>query len=210
MSRLRSRVLHHGILALGSAGLVGGMFALVSSPDIVFRLSMATAYTGLALLGGTLLLGPLNLWRKRTNPVSTDLRRDLGIWAGIVGLLHVLIGLQVHFRGRMWLYFLPEAGFGPRHDPFGLANYAGLGAALILAVLLALSNDLSLRRLGAKRWKALQRWNYGLLLLVVFHGVVYQILENREPPYVLLGALMVAGVVVLQGCGVWWKRQQAL
>ncbi len=186
------------------------MFALVSSPDIVFRLSMATAYTGLALLGGTLLLGPLNLWRKRTNPVSTDLRRDLGIWAGIVGLLHVLIGLQVHFRGRMWLYFLPEAGFGPRHDPFGLANYAGLGAALILAVLLALSNDLSLRRLGAKRWKALQRWNYGLLLLVVFHGVVYQILENREPPYVLLGALMVAGVVVLQGCGVWWKRQQAL
>ena len=41
------------------------------------RWSMATAYVGLALLGATLALGPLSVLRRRPNPVSTDLRRDV-------------------------------------------------------------------------------------------------------------------------------------
>jgi sulfoxide reductase heme-binding subunit YedZ len=40
---------------------------------------MATAYVSLALLAATLVTGPINLLRRRPNPVSTDLRRDLGI-----------------------------------------------------------------------------------------------------------------------------------
>ena len=43
---------------------------------------------------------------------------------------------------------------------FGLSNETGLIAALILLVLLATSNDASLRNLGLARWKSWQRWNY--------------------------------------------------
>ena len=67
-------------------------------------------------------------------------------------------------RGRPWLYYI----YGPRevhafplrHDLFGFSNYTGLCSALLLLLLLATSNDNSLRVLGTPRWKQLQRWNY--------------------------------------------------
>ena len=82
-------------------------YVIVRSPNPVFRWSMATAYVGLALLGATLVTGPLNILRRRPNPVSTDLRRDLGIWAGVLAVAHFLIGLQVHMKHR-YLYWLEE------------------------------------------------------------------------------------------------------
>src|SRR5262249_8608454 len=154
------RIRQHCTLALVNAALGAGIFFLLSSPDTLFKLSMASAYAGLAVLSASLVIGPLNISRGRPNPVSTNLRRDIGIWAGLMGLFHVIVGLQVHWKGRFWIYFVypsEENRFFPiRYDPFGFANYTGLGATLILAMLLALSNDMSLRRLGTKRWKSLQ------------------------------------------------------
>jgi len=133
------------------------------------------------------------------------LRRDIGIWAGLLGLFHTIVGLQVHMGGKFWLYFVFPSQenrlFPLRYDPFGFANYTGLGATLVLAMLMALSNDLSLRRLGTQRWKSLQRWNYPCAILVVLHGIAYQFIEKRSLWFVVLfGSIaLVAGLVQVAG-----------
>jgi sulfoxide reductase heme-binding subunit YedZ len=166
---------------------------------------MASGYAAVGLLGTTLIVGPWNIVRNRPNPVSTDLRRDIGIWAALLGLLHTIVGLQVHMQGKFWLYFVfppEERRFFPlRYDPFGFANYTGLGSTLVLLLLLALSNDLSLRRLGTRRWKFLQRWNYAAFVLVVAHGIVYQFLEKRDFLFVglLAAAVLIPGAMQLAG-----------
>ena len=199
------------MIGLASVICILMLWLLIESPNATFRLSMATAYTGLFLLVATLLTGPVNLLKSQANPLSTDLRRDLGIGAAAVSLVHVVVGLQVHLGGKAWLYFLyprSETHLLPfRYDPFGVANYTGLVATLIAVLLLAISNDLSLRLLGGKRWKAIQRWNYGLFGLVALHAIAYQLIEKRSQPYplILTGALLLA--IALQGAG-WWKRRQ--
>ncbi len=174
---------------------------------------MATAYTGLALLAATLLTGPINVFRGRRTPVPTDLRRDTGIWCGIMSLAHVVIGLQVHM-GNMLLYFFREAGASkrlvPRSDLFGFANFTGLIATFIVALLLALSNDVSLRKLGSRRWKSLQQWNYGLLVLVMIHSIAYQIIENRQPPFNILLVVMMVVTFSVQAAGYWLRRRASM
>lgn len=196
--RLRRHLLLLGI----SAGLVAIVFAVVQSDHTFQRVSMATAYASLTLLVVGLALGPANVLRGRPNPVSTHLRRDIGIWAAGLGLLHVIAGLQVHMRGRMLEYFVDPRKIGSplpiRLDAFGAANYAGVLAGLILIVLLSLSNDFTLRQLGARRWKAFQRANYFGTALIVGHGVVYQLLEKRQPYFVVAFALLVVAALTLQ------------
>jgi hypothetical protein len=97
--------------------------------DVVTRLSFATAYPALVLLTATLFIGPINLLLRRRNPVSSDLRRDIGILAGMAGTLHAAVGQCVHLRGRPWLYYVygsQEKHLGLRHDLFGFANDTGL------------------------------------------------------------------------------------
>ena len=179
------------------------MYVALAPEEPIWGMSMATAYVGLVLVGLTLAIGPWNRLRARRNPVSTYLRRDIGIWAGLVSVLHVVFGLQVHFRGRMWLYFVPEGGhsFPLRIDPFGLTNYAGLVATFVLLMLLVLSNDASLRALGPGRWKSLQRWNYAGALLILAHGAVYQIIEKRSWGFVAAGLVIALAAMAMQLAG---------
>lgn len=207
----RRRALRHLWLALLSAGLVMLVARLSHSPQgPLFPWSMGTAYASLALLAASLAIGPANVLRRRPNPVSSDLRRDIGIWAALLGIAHTVLGLQVHMGGRLWLYFMPppaEAGRLPiRTDLFGLANYTGLGAALLLAGLLTISNDFALRRLGIKRWKGLQRGTYFVLVLTIAHGAVYQLLERRAGGYVLAFASLVAVTIAAQVLG--YRRER--
>ena len=210
--RLRRRVVRHHapLAALTSAGLV---LILLADPSkqAVHRWSMATAYTGLALIAATLTIGPLNLLRWRPNAVSTDLRRDIGIWAGMVSIAHFLVGWQVHMKHR-WLYFLRETHAGsltPRTDLFGFANDTGLIATLTIALLLILSNDWSFRRLGAVPWKRLQRWNYAVAALVVAHTVAYQVIEKRRVLFVLLAVVIILVALAFQSLGVRRVRARA-
>ena len=212
----KRRVQRHIGLAVASVVLMVIVFYLTRyltrSDFIWFKLSMASAYTALALLGATLATGPWNVLRSRPNPVSTDLRRDLGIWAGIVGLFHVAVGLQVHAGGDIWLYFFhppaPER-LVVRLDPAGFSNHTGLIATLLLVILLALSNDYSLRSLGRTRWKTIHRSVYVALLLIVAHGALYQLLEKRILPFVVLFVAMVATVAAVQLAGVRRVRARA-
>ncbi|MGH9584053.1 MAG: MFS transporter [Bryobacteraceae bacterium] len=46
----------------------------------------------------------------KADPISSDWRRDVGIWAAILALVHTAIGQDVHLRGRPWLYYVYEHG----------------------------------------------------------------------------------------------------
>ncbi len=219
-TRFKRRALrHHLVLAPVSTVVVffvyilqgpGGLpadFNQELSDTVLFRWSIATAYTGLGLVGATLLIGPLNVLRGHRNPVSIDLRRDIGIWAGIISLVHVTIGLQVHTisMSDMVNYFFyiigPPKYVAIRTDLWGFANYAGLMVTLLIALLLALSNDRSLRRLKPERWKALHRSNYALFMFLVVHGIAYQALESRVALYLLLFGAIAVAVLLIQLVG---------
>jgi len=129
-------------------------------------------------------------------------RRDVGIWAGLTGCLHVGFGLQSHFGGRIARYFfLDRSGWVPDLSPFGLANWFGAVATLIVVGLLLLSNNLSLRILGARRWKTWQRSNYLLMVLTILHTFGYQLIEDRGRATVVLTFGAVLGVGLLQLLG---------
>ncbi len=211
--RLRRRALtHHLPLLLITASCVAALYVTRPYKDVLSRASFATAYPALVLLAVTLLIGPLHLLRRQPNPVSTDLRRDVGIWAGIVGIVHTAVGQCVHLRGHPWLYYVygpkEHHSFPIRHDLFGFANYTGALAVLTLAVLLATSNDYSLRRLGTPRWKQLQRWNYALFTLTVMHAFGYQGIEKQKLVYVGAVVSCVAITTGMQWAG-WVERTRS-
>lgn len=207
-SRTSRRLGWQAFVVVVSAGTILGCMRVLPGTDPRQHLSIALGFASLALLVATMVLGPFNVLRGRPNPVSFDLRRDTGIWAAILGLAHTAVGLTVHMRGRMQLYFLaPPDHPSPlliRLDPFGLANHAGLVAAALLLGLLALSSDRALRALGTARWKRLQRATYFLALLTLAHGIGYQALEKR-PLRVMAALVLLSGAgTLLQWLG--WRR----
>jgi len=164
------------------------------------RLSIASAYAALGFLAATLLVGPFKERRGRPNPVSTNLRRDIGIWAALGGIAHTVFGLQVHMRGEIARYFLPEAGRGLSKNTlaFLAANYTGLVATLLLLLLLAISNDVALRTLGTIRWKQIQRWNSLLFALVAAHGALYLAVDKASLFLIVLFIVLVAIVAQIR------------
>ena len=206
--RLAQRLLWHHLLLL--ALTMGSAFALYTTrdyPDVITRLSFASAWPALALLAATLIIGPWRALRGKPYAFSQDLRRDIGIWAGIMGVLHAGIGQCVHLRGRPWLYYIYERwqAMPMRYDVFGLSNFTGLVAALILAVLLATSSDTMLRKLGALRWKRWQRWNYACLTLAALHTLGYLLgIEAVKPALIAFAGFCVAVPAVAQALA--WRR----
>lgn len=200
---------HHLTLLFLSFGSVAVLYQTRPYPDVLSRASFATAYPALVLLAATLLIGPWNLLCRKANPVSSDLRRDIGIWAGILGIVHAAVGQFVHLRGRPWLYYVygpTEHHHGMRHDLFGLANYSGALGVLLLVMLFATSNDVSLRRFGARRWKQLQRWNYAVFALVAVHSFAFQGVEKQKLHWVVTVVACVAAALIMQIAGVVARR----
>src|ERR1035441_258986 len=199
----------HLTLAGGAIAITCLAYAATPPPDVRHRLSMATAYAALIFLSASLWLGPRNVLRRRPNPVSFDLRRDIGIWTGILAIVHTAIGLTVHLRGRMWMYFFKTLyPLRLQNTQFGFANFTGLGAALLFVMLLAISNDVSLRTLKARRWKCLQRWTYVSFVLTAANGIAYQLIEKRHFPWVIVfsGAMIaVAASQILGFAEVRWR-----
>ncbi len=203
------RIKRHFGLALLAFAIVSVAYTATPPPDVRHRASMATAYAGLAFLCLSLCLGPWKVLRRRANPVSFDLRRDSGIWAGVLAVVHTAVGLTVHLRGRMWMYFFKS--LHPlllQNSQFGFANYTGLIAAILFCMLLALSNDASLRWLRSRRWKSLQRWSYVAFVLTAAHGVAYQLIEKRRLSWVVVFTGLMAGSVALQFSGFFRVRRE--
>ncbi|GAB3433203.1 hypothetical protein [Flindersiella endophytica] len=189
-------------IAIGGGG---GIRALMASS------TTATGYVATVLLALTLLIGPANLLLRRPNPVSSSLARDVGIWAFIGSVIHVVIGFQVHGNvGELFnfrLYFFDSSGI-PKTNAFGWANWTGLAALIIVAGLLALSNDRSLRELKARRWKNLQRTNYALFALIVLHAFFYGALLRTTSPLTWTLGLSFVTVLAGQAIGIWLYRHK--
>jgi sulfoxide reductase heme-binding subunit YedZ len=213
--RLSQRLWRHhlpiGFLTLAAAGL---LYATRDYSDVITRLSFASAYPALFLIGLSLMIGPWKLLKRRRGvAISMDFRRDLGIWAGIAGVFHAVVGNFEHLRGRPWLYYIYENWQDKhvqpfRYDIFGLGNFTGLFAALVLLALLATSNDASLRKLGTPGWKQLQRWNYAAFALMAVHTFTYQwAIKQPNLPWVMLAFAAIATTTVLQYMG--YERRRA-
>jgi sulfoxide reductase heme-binding subunit YedZ len=208
LSYAQRRIVTHLTIALTTLACTAVFWRLFSvRRDLISHISIATAYPALFLTAAAVVLGPWNVLRRRANPVSFDLRRDIGIWAGIMALLHTAVGLDVHLRGRMWLYFVDEH-HRIRHDWFGFGNDTGLAAALLFLLLLTISNDLSLRGLGTRRWKSLQRWTYAAVILTILHAIAYQHVEKRRGLYLILLAGITVAIATFQLAG--WRRAKLL
>jgi sulfoxide reductase heme-binding subunit YedZ len=217
ISRRLSRRLSRHHLPIGLATLASGyvLYVTRSFPDVLTRLSFSSAYPALVLLSATLLIGPLKVLAGDRLAVSIDFRRDIGIWAGIVGLFHVVVGQCVHLRGRPWLYYIYENWrqkhlLPIRHDLFGLANYTGIFAAFVLLTLLVTSNDAALRKLSTPGWKQLQRWNYACFGLTAIHTLTYQTgIENQSFGFIVIAVLCMLIAVILQFRGFRRRRLAA-
>jgi sulfoxide reductase heme-binding subunit YedZ len=174
------------------------------------RITTATGYIATGLLALTLLIGPANLLLRRRTPVSSYLRRDVGMWTAAFSVVHVIFGLQVHSAGAlsgMLRYFLTTDG-SPLVNSFGLGNWTGLAATVIVVGLLAISSDLALRMFKAGRWKWLQRLNYALFALVIAHAFFYGALLRTTSPFTLVLVLSVITVFAGQVAGIWlWRRR---
>lgn len=206
------RVLTHLLLAIITIGACY-LTALVA-PDLSFDrvLLFGLGYTSMLLVGVSLLIGPLKLLKLRRNPLNIVMRRDIGIWAALTGGLHVLslaVG-KVSIGGQLLLQTspLPYVNALGLHTP---ANVAGLLALLLLALLLMLSNNTSMRLLGGKRWKTLQRLNYLLFALALGHTLAYQLMGESGWGIVALVLGLTLLVLVAQSIGfmLYRARQRA-
>jgi sulfoxide reductase heme-binding subunit YedZ len=188
------------------------LYAVFNDGSVEFGISLSTAYVSLALLAVTFALGPVYYLTSRRSPASTYLRRDVAIWGGVFAIVHVVFGLQVHLKGRMWAYFLFEdcspCRIPVRYDAFGIANYTGAAAAIIVLVLLVISNDVSIRKLGQERWSAIQKWGRACAVLTVIHTFIYEVLEKR-PVLALVGVWSVIGAVAALLAWRWFARRSA-
>lgn len=193
-----------------AAAVLAGCIALLSLEHGVQRWSIGTAYAAVFLIAYALVLGPVNVIKARPNPVHSALRRDIGISAGLMSIAHTVLGLQVHMGGDLTRYFF--RGSAPASATGNLflgANWLGLLSAIVLVCVTVISNDPSLRSLGLKTWKKVQRFVYPAGALAVLHGFAYQALEKRSTGAILLIAILTIAVIGLQLAGMRAKRRNA-
>ncbi|HEX7458840.1 MAG TPA: hypothetical protein VF301_10415, partial [Ginsengibacter sp.] len=89
---------------------------------------------------------------------------------------------------------------------FGMANYTGVIAILIL--LLAISNNNSLSKLKAVKWKNLQRLSYFMFIFVLIHAILYSILLNHISLVFYLYIPIVLMVLIFQVIGIKLRLQR--
>jgi sulfoxide reductase heme-binding subunit YedZ len=171
------------------------------------QFTVATGYVATGLLVLTLLVGPGYLLLRRRNPISTYLARDAGMWAAVLSFVHVIFGLEAHASVTDPLPMFVQDG-SPLTTSFGLGNWTGLAATLIVVALLATSSDFALRKLKARRWKRIQRLNYAGFALVIAHAFFYGAVLRTDSPYTLLLLLSLIAVLAGQAIGVWLYRRR--
>lgn len=197
------------VLFLGAA--LTSLFLIVHATWVpMHRWNRAFADASMILLAAAMALGPaVRLWSSWGRVIPW--RRELGIYSVLLGTIHAVIvldgwiewelprivGLLMH--PDLYRYVMVEQGFG-------LANILGIVALAYGVVLVAISNEYAVRRLGGSVWKFIQLGAYGLWTLVVLHTAYFlfmHFLHFHRPlpepnplqwPFVLL----VIGVITLQ------------
>lgn len=164
-------------VGLAGALLSYGFWLTRPEWDPEMRFWRAVGDASLILLFLALAAGPLaKLWPKASGLLRY--RRDLGVWFGLLALLHTLLVLNGWARWDVMRFlgydFVPQLGRMARLEPgFGLSNLVGLVAMLITLVLMATSTDWAVRKLGGKSWKLLQLSSYTVFYLVALHTAYF-------------------------------------
>lgn len=141
------------------------------------RWNKATADASLVLLTITMAIGPAaRLWPSLRRLIV--LRRELGIYAVLLALVHTLIILEGwvvwDLAALVGFAFHPElGGYVMVQHGFGLANLIGILALGYGLVLAATSSDRAVRLLGGPVWKFVQSGAYVLWALVVVHTAYF-------------------------------------
>src|SRR5450759_6032512 len=64
-------------------------------------ITQATGYISIIILSISLIIGPVNIFLKIKNPISTYLRRDISIIGGILALIHSIAAVSyTHLRAH--------------------------------------------------------------------------------------------------------------
>ncbi len=196
---LSKRSRRHGLLLLGLGTLAAVVWFAGEPATARDRLSLLTAWLCFALLGAALSIGPWQALRTGQPVLNQLLRRDLGIWAALTGLAHLVVATGVVMQAAYFRAYIT----GPPDSPLpGWAGWigtlsivAGYVVGLMFLMLLTLSNQWSLARLGPARWKRLQGAAVVALFLTIAHGVVFQVIEGRTGLW--LAALVVVSAAIL-------------
>lgn len=174
------------LIAVLLAGLLIYLF-LASRPQwsLEHRIWRATGDASLILLYLALLAGPLaRFWPKVAAPLLRY-RRELGIWSGLLALLHTILILDGWVRWDAMRFlgyeFVPELGRLARMEPgFGLSNLIGLVALAITLMLVATSSDWAVRKLGASAWKFVQYSSYTVFYLSALHSAYFLFMQFTQ------------------------------
>jgi len=205
MGNIKNRLLTHYLALTIFTILTTIVFKLAgSTTNVIAFITDVSGYISIFLLVISLLIGPVNLILRKKNPVSIDFRRDVSIYGGALAVLHSVVGLFVHFRGKPWLYFFQETenALTIRIDNFGVANHTGLIAVILIILLLAISNDYSLRKLKTAKWKNLQRLSYLMFVFAIVHSIYFRdVLPDNGSFYSIYGFVFLI-VLIFQVMGI--------
>ncbi|MFF0831083.1 ferric reductase-like transmembrane domain-containing protein [Brevibacillus sp. NPDC003359] len=212
----RRLVAHVSILSLILLG-ASWMWTDFSSFPAMETWSMILGYLSFIFIGFTLLIGPLQSWLPaRWMAISLSIRRDIGIWAGVTGLLHVILVLVLfeseprlmiihenrseNADGWLGLFFFASSDStmwpSPNWTLTGIANYLGLLAFFILLALWLTSSARAEKWLGGSSWKRLHLANPWLFVIVLFHGLIY-IQSIKGEPHTFSDMLIFAAIIWL-------------
>jgi len=184
------------ILLGGLSAAVCGIFAVTGPIATAWdRVSILTAYLCLILLCVGLSIGPWRALATGRPTLNSYLRRDVGIWAALTGLVHLVLATELSMNSSYVGAVVDAAEQPPGRQLFAWASVSGYLVGLNFLLLLALSNDHVMRSLGSVWWKRLQRTSYLGFCLTLLHGLAFQVLESRT--WALVAVLVLAGAVVV-------------
>jgi DMSO/TMAO reductase YedYZ heme-binding membrane subunit len=112
------------------------------------------------------------------------IRKELSIISGFPVLIHSWVRLRMAFGSFDYFFGSGEAVRSGAGVGFSNAAYMlGIFMAILFLVLWVTSFDVMHKRLGALRWKKIQRWSYVLYAMLFIHSICIQagsMLNTRE------------------------------
>ena len=137
----------------------------------------ATGDTSLLMIACAVAIGPLTKIFPKFRLI-VPWRRELGIYAVILALIHIAIIIVGWVKWDLFnlFGFIPDPsleGYVMTNRGFGIANLLGLVAILYGLLLAFSSNDLSQKFLGGSAWKFLQQIVYIFWTLILLHTAYF-------------------------------------
>jgi DMSO/TMAO reductase YedYZ heme-binding membrane subunit len=203
---MNRRLKNHAALAALTAICLGVAAASGPATAVADQLSIVSAYLCLFLLGVALLIGPFHAIRKGKPLAHSYIRRDIGVWAALTGLLHFYLANVLSMNYEYLGVYVENASAPPsaamRSNLYSWGTILGYVIAVLFVVLLTVSNDWMARIIGLKWWKRIQRVSYLGFILTCIHAFAFQILESREALWVCIVLLVTVLVFVGQSFGI--------